>query len=343
MSASPVLDIRNVSIAAIDSKGVATKMIVRGLDLTLHAGEMLALVGESGSGKSVSASAVLGLLPKELKITEGSISFNGVPVSSMAEKERRALRGKRIGYIFQNYQGSFTPFMTVGKQMVEVIRAHERLSMKQAKETALAWLHKVKLPADRAFRSYPFQLSGGQLQRASLAAALMLKPSLIIADEPTTALDVLTGEQVLDLLSELRKEAGCAVLLISHDLAHVFKRTDRMAVMYGGSVIESGSTEKISRDPQHPYTQLLLQARPPLSGPLTERLEVIPGEPGLVCLQGCPFSLRCPYASEHCSHTPAMANLNDDHAVACHERPAKGEPHVEYASSGEPVKQVVYS
>lgn len=338
----PVLHIRNLSIGSIDSKGTVTKEVVRSLDLTIHAGEMLALVGESGSGKSVMASAILGLLPRSLKITAGRISFNGTSIITMSEKERRGLRGKRIGYIFQNYQGSFTPYITIGKQLVEAIRSHERVSAKRAKEVALEWLHKVQLPAERVFQSYPFQLSGGQLQRASLAAALMLQPSLIIADEPTTALDVLTGEQVLDLLNVLRKEAGCAVLFISHDLTHVFRRTDRMAVMYGGRIIETGPTERIGQYPRHPYTEMLLKAKPVLSGPVTGRLAAVSGEPGLVSLQGCPFSLRCSRRTERCSYMPAMEVIEHEHAVACHERPAGGELRLEYIAASQPDPQIVY-
>jgi oligopeptide/dipeptide ABC transporter ATP-binding protein len=219
------------------------------------------------------------------------------------------MRGKDMAYIFQHYESSFTPFLKIGKQLVEVIRIHERIPVLKAKQRALEWLERVRLPAERVLNSYPFQLSGGQLQRASLAAALMMKPSLIIADEPTTALDALTGEQVLDLLVQLQKETGCAVLLISHDLTHVLKRADRIAVMYGGKVVETGPVERVRFAPRHPYTQLLLQARPVLSKNMPPQLPTIPGEPGAVARQGCPFALRCPERTEACNRTPPVRKV----------------------------------
>jgi oligopeptide/dipeptide ABC transporter ATP-binding protein len=223
--------------------------------------------------------------------------------------------------MFQNYQGSFTPFMKIGKQLVETIRSHEQVGVKEAREVAMEWLDRVQLPAARVFASYPFQLSGGQLQRASLAAALMLKPSLLIADEPTTALDVLTGEGVLELIADLRKHTNCAVLLISHDLNHVLKRTDRMAVMYGGRLIEEGATRDVCMCPQHPYTQLLLEARPKLTAAarMPGKLAAIPGEPGSVAERGCPFGNRCPSRTERCAEAaPEMKTIREGHLAACH-------------------------
>jgi ABC-type dipeptide/oligopeptide/nickel transport system ATPase component len=211
-----VLQVTGLNIVSTRKKNKKENMsakLIHGVDFSIRAGEMLALVGESGSGKSVTASAILGLLPEALQVTSGQIKLNGMDIQSLSEKERRRMRGKDMAYIFQHYESSFTPFLKIGKQLVEVIRIHERIPVLKAKQRALEWLERVRLPAERVLNSYPFQLSGGQLQRASLAAALMLKPSLIIADEPTTALDALTGEQVLDLLVQLQKETGCAVLL----------------------------------------------------------------------------------------------------------------------------------
>lgn len=316
---APVLRISDLTISTVSRKGKIEQTIVQGVDLSIYPGEMLGLVGESGSGKSVTAAAVLGLMPKSLLITEGQIYLKNIQLSSLSQKEKRRLRGQDVAYIFQNYQGSFTPFLKIGKQLVESIRSHNQVSINEAKETALDWLHRVQLPAERTFASYPFQLSGGQLQRASLAAALMMEPSLIIADEPTTALDVLTSEQVLDLLVQLQKEINCAVLLISHDLRHVLKRTDRMAVMYGGRLVEAGPTESIHHHPQHPYTQLLLQARPLLTAHIPEKLTTIPGESGAVAGKGCPFTLRCPLRVEQCSKMPVMNPVGDNHAAACHQ------------------------
>jgi ABC-type dipeptide/oligopeptide/nickel transport system ATPase component len=258
-----VLKLEHVQIYAVQGKRRHT--LVHDLSLAIHRGEMLALVGESGSGKSVTASAIAGLLPGALRVGGGQIVFQGENILPWPEKRKRALRGKRIGYMFQDYQGSFTPFLKIGRQLVETIRSHCAMSFAEAKGIALEWLHQVDLPEERVFHSYPFQLSGGQRQRAALAAAMMLQPDLLIADEPTTALDVLTGERILDLLAMLQRRTGCAVLLISHDLRHVLKRADTIAVMKDGRIVEMGPTETIKRRASHPYTRMLLKAAPLLS------------------------------------------------------------------------------
>ncbi|MFC0274030.1 ABC transporter ATP-binding protein [Metabacillus herbersteinensis] len=236
LQSCPVLEVKNLSISLCGSNGEEDRILVKRLNFTIRPGEMLGLAGESGSGKSLTASTKLGLLPNSLKISEGQIDFQGRELTSLSEKDFRRLRGKEIAYLFQNYQGSFTPFIKIGIQLIEALRSHDKIRKQDAKKKVLFWLERVKLPSERIFGSYPHQLSGGQLQRASLAGALMFNPSLIIADEPTTALDVLTGEKILDLLADLQKELNCAVLLISHDLKHLLKRTDCMAVMYGGNV-----------------------------------------------------------------------------------------------------------
>lgn len=271
-TADPVLEIRNLSISLQSDKKRAEGKIVKNVSFAIRPGEMLGLAGESGSGKSITAAAVLGLLPKSMKTTDGGIFLNGNELTSIEEKEMRLLRGTEIAFLFQNYQASFTPFMKIGKQMVEAIQTHEKIAKEEAQKKALWWLNRVSLPAERIFLSYPFQLSGGQLQRAAIAAALMLRPSIIIADEPTTALDVLTGEKILDLLAELQKEFNTAVLLISHDLKHVLKRSDMLAVMRDGQIVEYGQTMNIRENPKHPYTQLLLSVRPVLRKEGTERL-----------------------------------------------------------------------
>jgi ABC-type dipeptide/oligopeptide/nickel transport system ATPase component len=262
-ASEPVLQVEHLHVYR--QQGKKPRPLVHDVNFTIHRGEMLALVGESGSGKSVTASAVMGLMPNSLRISEGSIHFQGADVLAWPDKQRRQLRGTQIGYVFQDYQGSFTPFIKLGKQLVEMIRSHRHLSHQEAKSLALNWLDQVALPADRVFHSYPFQLSGGQRQRAAMAAAMMLQPALLIADEPTTALDVLTGEKVLDLLSRLQEQTGCAVLLISHDLRHVMKRADTIAVMKDGQIVELKSAEELRDNASHPYTQMLLKARPLLS------------------------------------------------------------------------------
>ncbi|MDQ0857941.1 ABC transporter ATP-binding protein [Bacillus sp. V2I10] len=315
-----LLEIRDLSISSLFSE----RKLVNKVNLTLKRGEMLGLAGESGSGKSLTALAVLGLLPSELYVSEGSITLYGKKLKGLSEKELRVLRGREIAYIFQHYQGSFTPFIKIGKQLAEALRSHFELTKKEAKEKALMWLNRVQLPAERIFGSYPHQLSGGQLQRASLASALMLEPALIIADEPTTALDVLTSESILDLLVQLQQELNCGILLISHDLGHLLKRTDSMAVMYGGQIAEKGFTKSIKNNPKHPYTKLLLNARPVLSREEPKGLAAIQGDPGLVASNGCSFSLRCPMAFEKCSAVPAFEEAENSHAAACHAAAGKG-------------------
>lgn len=322
---SPVLEIKNLSISLRGGNVQEESTLVKKLNFSIRPGEMLGLAGESGSGKSLTASAILGLLPKSIIISEGQIELCGRELIRLSEKDMRRLRGKEIAYIFQNYQGSFTPFIKIGKQLVEALRSHDKLSKLDAKKKALIWLERVKLPAERVFVSYPHQLSGGQLQRASLAAALMFEPTLIIADEPTTALDVLTGERILDLLADLQKDLNCAVLLISHDLKHVLKRTDSMAIMYGGQIVEKGLTKSIEANPIHPYTKLLLNARPVLSQAIPEKLAAIPGEPGLVAEHGCSFALRCPQSFEQCSIVPPMQSAGDFHWTACHAAGVEGD------------------
>ncbi|WP_052807203.1 ABC transporter ATP-binding protein [Risungbinella massiliensis] len=313
-----VLHITNLNISSNQERARDSHTIIQDLHFTIQPGEMVGLVGESGSGKSVTSSAILGLLPNSLTIVSGEITMHEVPLRSLSEKEKRRFRGKEIAYLFQNYSDSFTPFLRIGKQMVEAIRSHEKIGKSEAKQLALQWLERVNLPAERVYQSYPFQLSGGQIQRAAIAVALMMKPSLIIADEPTTALDVLTGERVLDLLGQLQNETNCAVLLISHNLRHVLNRTNRMAVMYGGHLIEMGATESIRNNPKHPYTQMLLKARPTLTYQKLDTLPEMPGEPGMISERGCPFLFRCPYSKEICKEKPILSYISEAHMVACH-------------------------
>ncbi|MGE6663882.1 ABC transporter ATP-binding protein [Paenibacillus xylanexedens] len=256
----PILDVSGLSISAVHHGH--SHRITKDISFNIHIGETLAIVGESGSGKSVTASAVSGLLSKPLAITHGQIVFQGINLLESQAGHVKSLRGKEIGCVFQDYHSSFTPFMKVGHQLMEVIRTHTRATRPEAKEMALDWLQRVSLPAERSFRSYPFQLSGGQLQRVALAAALMLKPALLIADEPITALDVITGQAIMDLMEELQCEVGCAILLISHDLRQIVKRSHRIAVMQKGHLVETGTRDQIKNAPHHPYTQALLKACP---------------------------------------------------------------------------------
>lgn len=267
----PILEVKQLKVAHVHGRYRQT--LVDGVSFSIRQGETLGLVGESGSGKSLTANSIVGLLPNSLQICGGEILFQGENVLSWQEKKRRQLRGKEVSFVFQDYQGSFSPFMKVGKQLVETIRTHRKLSKKESKLLAQEWLDQVGLPAERVFNSYSFQLSGGQRQRAAIAAAMMLQPSLLVADEPTTALDVLSGELVLDLLTHMQKQHGCAVLLISHDLRHVMKRADTIAVMREGQIVEMEAAQTIRYEARHSYTQTLLKAQPHLTHILHEKLE----------------------------------------------------------------------
>jgi len=260
---SSLLQLNGLTIHRDDGKEM--KPIIQNVSMAVHPGETVALVGESGSGKSITASAVLGMLPRTLRVTGGQILFQGENIVAWPANKRRKLCGKEIGFVLQDYQGSFTPFLKIGNQLVETIRSHVHIPYRLAKEMVLESLAQMGLPAERVFASYPFQLSGGQLQRAALAAVMMLKPSLLIADEPTTALDVLNGERVLDELDRLKRLTGCAVLMISHDLRQVWKRADHIAVMRSGMIVERGKAAEIREAARHPYTRMLLRAKPSLA------------------------------------------------------------------------------
>lgn len=229
----PFLEIKQLHITAADGN-----KLVHDASLSIEREEMLVLAGESGSGKSLTAAAIGGLLPKGMRAS-GKIMLDGKNLLELSSKQRRNLRGQEIGFIFQDYQGSFSPYLRIGKQLLEVLRSHAALPRKEAKNTVMSWLERVGLPAERVYGSYPFQLSGGQQQRAAIAAALLPEPSLILADEPTTALDVLTGEKVLDLLMNLQRTTGFAMLWITHDLRQVRKRAHRMAIMQRGVIVET--------------------------------------------------------------------------------------------------------
>lgn len=233
-----------------------TKQIVKGISLKIEQGQWMALVGESGSGKSITAASIGGLLPSGVTLKGGSIIFK--------RKGEASILGKDISYIFQDYRSAFTPFLTIGKQFDETIRTHSKLSKKERKAAIFQALKAVNLPNERVYKSYASQLSGGQLQRAAIALALVMKPALIIADEPTTALDSVSAAEVLQLLHKLKEEAGCAILFITHDLRHVRKYADRAAIMLAGEIVEENSIESLFHAPHHFYTKKLFNAIPSL-------------------------------------------------------------------------------
>lgn len=273
---------------------------VDGVSLNILKGEMIGLVGESGSGKSSLGLSIMRLIPPPGKIVNGKIILDGVDLTKLPEKELRKIRGKRIGMIFQDPLTSLNPIQKVGDQIVEAIMVHLPVEREEAREMAEKVFERVGISPER-LDDYPHQLSGGMRQRAMIAMAVVLNPDLLIADEPTTALDVIVQSRIMDLLEDLRKETGMSVLLITHDLALVLERCDRVATMYAGQIVEVGSVQEIVSEPLHPYTRLLLESIPDIEKPVT-KLKSIPGNPPDMSNPppGCRFHPRCPYAFERC-------------------------------------------
>lgn len=301
--------------------------------LPVEPGRILAVVGESGCGKSLTAKAALGLLPPRATITRGRILLypgqgTGMPEDIAAMRPGspalRALRGKRISMIFQEPMASFSPVHTIGEQIAEVVRLHEKLSARQVRERVIEILRMVSIPAPEIrMHSYPHQLSGGLRQRAMIAMALVCNPELVIADEPTTALDVTIQGQILNLLRELQQKLGMAIMLITHDMGVVAQIADDVAVMYLGRVVERNTVEGIFQNPRHPYTRSLLDSIPRLGLGKSQRLAAIPGTVPSVyaTVPGCPFHTRCPYRIDGvCDRgaAPYMTRFDDGGLVACH-------------------------
>ena len=293
---------------------------VRDVNFVLERGETLGLIGESGCGKSITAMALLGLLPHQAT-TSGSIRFDQQELLGRADSELRRLRGNRIGMIFQEPMTALNPVHSIGQQVAEPLVLHRGASARSARQLATALLERVGIAdAARRFDAYPHQFSGGQRQRITIAMALACEPDLLIADEPTTALDVTVQGQILELIADLVQERGMALLLISHDLGVIAQTVSRMLVMYGGMVMESGPTAKVFQAMAHPYTRGLFGARPQLGAPRGTRLLTIEGSvPELVDLApGCPFAERCPVAMQHCAQTrPPVSTLGPGHLASC--------------------------
>jgi peptide/nickel transport system ATP-binding protein len=293
---------------------------LRGVSFSIERGERLGLIGESGCGKSMTALALMGLLPQGAAV-EGHIRFTGDELVGASEARLAGLRGDRIGMIFQEPMTALNPLHTVGAQVAEPLRLHRGLSRAAAREQALALLERVRLPNPRErLDAYPHQLSGGQRQRVMIAAALACGPDLLIADEPTTALDVTIQAEILELIDELVAERGMALLLISHDLDVMARQVDRVGVMYGGTIVESGPTATLFQRLAHPYTRGLFGARPRLGRSRGQPLPTIPGRvPELADLpRGCPFADRCPLAIPRCGEAmPAPVDLGGGHVARC--------------------------
>jgi oligopeptide/dipeptide ABC transporter ATP-binding protein len=319
--ADPILDVQGLTVDFPTDDGVVRA--VRGVDFQLGAGEVLGIVGESGSGKSVTSLAIMGLLPRTAKI-RGSASFKGRDLLKLSEREMTAIRGRHISMIFQDPMTSLNPVYTVGWQLREAILAHQEISKKQAWERAVSLLDLVGIPNPRErARSYPHEFSGGMRQRAVIAISLTNDPDVIVADEPTTALDVTVQAQVLDTLERIQEQTDAAIILITHDLGVVAGMADKVLVMYAGKPVELGSVDDIYYQPRMPYTLGLLGSLPRLDAKGAERLTPIKGSPpSLVNLPpGCPFSPRCPMSRPHCEQEePVLREVGGSvhHVAACH-------------------------
>ncbi len=317
-----LLEVRDLRV---EFRGQRVIHAVRGLNYQIAPAESLGLVGESGSGKSVSALALLGLLPRTAsRVAAGSATFEGQDLLHLSEERLRSIRGDRIAMIFQDPLTSLNPVLTVGRQISEALETHRNMNRANARRRTVELLELVGIPGARTrIDNYPHQFSGGMRQRVMIAMALSCEPSLLIADEPTTALDVTIQAQILDLLGRLRDELHMAVLLITHDLGVVARFTDRLAVMYAGRIVETGATDDILAAPVHPYTLGLLRSLPRLDRPRAVPLIPIEGSPPDLAgdLTGCPFRPRCPHAIEVCRTVDPGLNPTGPgpgRAAACH-------------------------
>ena len=303
---SQLLEVKNLRIELTTRDGVAP--VIDDLSFTLNPGETLSFVGESGCGKSMTALALMGLLPEKVgRIAAGNIIFNGEDLSQASDQRLRAIRGNDISMIFQEPMTSLNPVFTIGEQIAEVLRAHQGLSRRAAWAQAIELLDAVRIPnAKDRVSDYPFQMSGGQRQRAMIAMALACQPKILIADEPTTALDVTVQAQIFDLLTDLRNQTGAAIILITHDMGAVAEMAERMIVMYAGRKAELGPVDQIIEHPRHPYTKGLIECVPHIqSNPSIERHDLVE-VPGIVPSlrefgkDQCLFASRCAYLTEAC-------------------------------------------
>lgn len=315
---NPVLSVRDLKVEFVTRRGILKA--IDGVSFDIARGEVLGVVGESGAGKSVTGSAVIGLIDPPGRIAAGEILLGGKRIDHLPPEELRRVRGKRIGMIFQDPLTSLNPLYTVGEQLTETIRTHTSLSASGARKRAIDLLAEVGIPApERRIDSYPHEFSGGMRQRVVIALAICAEPELIIADEPTTALDVSVQAQIISLLKKLGREHGTAIMLVTHDMGVIAETADRVAVMYAGRIAEIGPVQQVVRAPLHPYAQGLMGAIPSLQGD-ARRLTQIPGSmPRLSAIPpGCSFNPRCPFAFERCRIERPDAIARDKHPVACH-------------------------
>ena len=316
-----ILTVKDLKTYFYTASGIAKA--VDGVSFNIAKGETMGIVGESGSGKSVTSSSIIRLLPPRTgKIVGGSIEFEGKDVLALSKKELNDFRGKDIAVIFQDPMTSLDPVFKIGKQMTEMIMAHQNVTKDEAWKMSVEALSKVGIPEpEKRMNSYPYELSGGMCQRVIIAMAVCCKPKLIIADEPTTALDVTVQAQVLELLKELQRDMDTAILLITHNLGVVWEMCDKVMVMYAGNTVEFTDTKTLYSNPRHPYTWGLLDSMSKLSDESKGELKTIPGTPPDLRLTGkcCNFYNRCPYVTEACTQSvPPLVEVEPGHFVACH-------------------------
>src|SRR6201996_1189022 len=321
----PLLEVDDLEVSFATEDGVVRA--VSGVSFTVSRGETVAIVGESGSGKSVTVMTLMGLTRSPNSRFEGTARLNGVDLVGASESKLEAIRGKEIAMIFQDPISALSPVYRVGNQIAEQIRAHEKISRADALERAIELMTRVGIPNARArARSYPHEFSGGMRQRVMIAMALSLSPSVLIADEPTTALDVTIQAQILDEIRQLSAEADNGVIFVTHDLGVVADIADRVLVMYAGRLVEQGTVDEIFYDPQHPYTWGLLGSVPRVDRAPPRRLPAIPGSPPSLArpVEGCPFQPRCPHAFDRCRELPPLAPRlgNSSHLDRCWLGPA---------------------
>ncbi len=323
-----LLEVNQLSIRFHLKNGKVAK-VVDDVSFTIHKGETVALVGESGSGKSITSLAIMRLLPiPPGEITAGTINFNGKNLLAYKNKEMSHIRGNEISMIFQEPMTSLDPVFTIGNQMIEGIRRHQKVSKKDAWQKALQLLKEVGIAnAEKVIAEYPHQLSGGMRQRVMIAIAMSNNPQLLIADEPTTALDVTVQAQILKLMMKMKEEHQSAILFITHDMSVVAETADRVMVMYAGQIVEEAPVRELFLNPQHPYTAALLKTMPSLETEV-KRLPSIPGTvpPAYALPKGCRFAPRCPHAMAQCHQdSPTIHYIQETHKVRCHLFTEKGE------------------
>lgn len=321
---APLLDVRGLSIRL----GDGPRDLVQDVSFQLYPGETLCVVGESGCGKSLTALALMGLLASPpLAVTGGAALFSGRDLVRLPRDQLQALRGDRMAMIFQEPMTSLNPALRIGEQIAESVQRHQGANREAARARALEMLRRVRIPAPESrLDAYPHNLSGGMRQRVMIAMALANDPALLLADEPTTALDVTIQAQILELMRRLQRESGTAMILITHDLGVVAEMADKVAVMYAGRIVEIGTAAQIFDDPQHPYTIGLMSSMPTLGG-RTDRLVTIPGVvPSASQMPaGCRFASRCPFADAACAVTPDMTQVASGHTVACWQAPLEAQ------------------